>query len=229
MGSVGAIGLAAMIEDKVPTGLAARVGAGRGFAEDLLILALTALGLVVLLGVMVVAVATRSTRPSRVDPSPSACGRALMRWPALALGLRFANGRRNQGRPSSGRGGLHHRVPRDARPLRVAVIVQSRDALLDDPARMGKFFDVYLYTYPDAAGVEADQATLVSSPAVKGVVRIDTFTVSVAGSGAAAISVNDPVDGLEPPIVHGRSPRVTTRSWSRSRSSVSCAATWATP
>ena len=161
MGSVGAIGLAVAVEDAVPTGLAARAGAGRGFAEDRPVLALTALGLVAALGAMVAAVASRSTRPSRSDPSTSARGRSLMRWPALALGLRFATG---GGIKTARRQAVAALVTVFIVTLgisAVAVVVQSRDALRDDPSRVGKVFDLYLYTYPDAADAQADQATLL--------------------------------------------------------------------
>jgi ABC-type antimicrobial peptide transport system permease subunit len=204
IGTIGAIGAAVLFEGLVPTGLAERIGAGRQLGDDVGFLALSAVCVAMILGTLVAAVAQRSTHVARADPPSRRRAQALLRWPALALGLRYATGGLTRAGRRQAAAALLTVAVATTGISAVAVIVQSRDELLADPSRIGKFFDVYLYTYTDSADAQTDRETLAHSSAVAGVAMINIFTVSVDGQGAAAISVKAAGNGLAPPVVEGR-------------------------
>jgi ABC-type antimicrobial peptide transport system permease subunit len=204
IGTIGAIGAAVLFEGLVPTGLAERIGAGRQLGDDVGFLALSAVCVATILGALVAAVAQRSTRVARADPPSRRRAQALLRWPALALGLRYATGGLTRAGRRQAAAALLFVAVATTGISAVAVIVQSRDELLADPSRIGKFFDVYLYTYTDSADAQTDRQTLAHSSAVAGVAMINIFTVSVDGQGAAAISVEAAGNGLASPVVQGR-------------------------
>lgn len=88
----------------------------------------------------------------------------------------------------------------------VAVVVRSRDGLRADPSRLGKFFDVYLYSYTDPGVLASDTEALVASPAVAGVATIESFRVQVDGVGTAGDAVTAQKGVLAATIVDGRLP-----------------------
>ncbi|MEA2826897.1 MAG: putative transport system permease protein [Actinomycetota bacterium] len=202
---IGAIGLTALCHGLVPTGLARRVGAGRTLGDDLGFMVRSGLGIVVVLAGLVLGLAAWSTRrrtpgpPSRPWPTP-------LRWPSVGAGLRAATG----GVASSGRRQASAAFVAVALAtlgiVGVNVVVRSRDGLRADPSRLGKFFDVYLYTYVDLATETADREALVASPAVAGVATIESFRIEVDGVGAAAIAVNGHKGAMGTTIVTGRTP-----------------------
>jgi hypothetical protein len=198
-----ALGLAAAASGLVPTGLARQVGAGRALADDAGFLALWGLGMVALLAALAVTVAVWSTR-RRTPGAPARPWATPLRWPSVGAGLRAATG----GVASSGRRQASAAFLAVAMAtlgiVAVNVVVRSRDGLRSDVSRLGKFFDVYLYTYVDLPTETADRDALLASPAVQGVATVESFRTQVDGVGAAAIAVDDHKGTMGTTIVAGR-------------------------
>ena len=199
-----AVLLSALGQDVVPEGLAGRIGVGRGLADDLGFLVLGGIGSAAVL-LVVLAVAARPA-PRVPDAGLSAGGgrSTPWRWPAIGAGLRAATG----GLASAGRrqalAAFTGVAVAAVGMAAVGVIVQSRTALRHDLSRVGKFFDVWLYTYADSAAAHSDRDALVAAESVAGVATIEAFRLRAGGVGTAAIVVTPDKGDMGLTMLQGR-------------------------
>ncbi|HVF14422.1 MAG TPA: hypothetical protein VM942_07465, partial [Acidimicrobiales bacterium] len=205
VGAAGAGLLTRLGHAAVPTGVAGHIDSGRGVAADagfLLVGALVAGGALLAL----VAVAARPPLPARDRPGEIGAGSLLWRWPAVGAGLRAATG----GLASAGRrqaaAAFAAVAIATAGISAVAVVVHSREGLSENLDRVGKFFDLRLYTYVDAAAEASDREALLASPKVSGVSTIEAFSVRARGIATRAIAVTSHKGGMGLTALTGRQP-----------------------
>jgi hypothetical protein len=206
VGGVGATVLAALLEGLVPTGLAGRVGADRSLGDDLTLVVLGGLAGALVLGAMAWLVA----RPSPdARASTSTAGRPrlrLLRWPALAVGLRAASGGRTRAGRLQALGGVAVVVVSVVGIAALAVVTSSRSYLYEHPSLSGIVHDVDLATYEDPAPVRRDRERLRASDSITAVATIEVVVPTVDDVGLEAIVVD--ADGaIAPPVLDGRRPR----------------------
>ncbi|HEX7277606.1 MAG TPA: ABC transporter permease, partial [Acidimicrobiales bacterium] len=198
-----AVLLAALGQEVVPAGLAGRIGVGRGLADDLGFLVLAGIGSAAVL-LVVLALAARPARRRDASVSTRSGRSTPWRWPAVGAGLRAATG----GLASAGRRQALAAVTGVAVAAvgmaAVGVIVQSRTALRADLSRVGKFFDVWLYTYADPDAATADRHALLAAESVAGVATIETFRLRAGGVGTAAIVVTPDKGDMGLTMLQGR-------------------------
>jgi hypothetical protein len=206
IGIAGALLVVAIGSGAVPTGLAARVGADRQLGDDLPYLVVCGSLVALALSSLVVATAIRAMRvalPQAMPPTPRL---GLIGPPAIAVGLRQAAGGLARSSRRRAVAAVLAIVVAVTGISAVTVLLRSRDDLLADPSRVGKVFDVYLYTYTNPAAADADRAALADSTKVEDVAIIEAFTLGVEGRAVPASTIAASSGGLAAPVVEGRLP-----------------------
>jgi hypothetical protein len=205
-GSLGATIVAVGLEDLVPTGLADLVGAGLPLADDWVLVALAAIATALALGALAALVASRSTKPARMAGQGREPRLRLLRWPALAVGLRAAFG----GNSPNGRSRALAAISAVTIAVlgigAVAVVLSSRSNLYDDPSLSGHFEDVAISTYSDPAPAREDRARLLASDSITALATLEVVIADIGGVGVEAIVVNVDKGAFGPPVLEGRLP-----------------------
>lgn len=203
---LGASVVVALGQGMVPTGLAERVGVGRGLDDDIGFIALSTLGAAAALVCLVAIVASRAARGAPGRPSAPRSGSGLLAWPSVGAGVRAATGGlASVGRRQASAAFVVVAIA-SAGIIAVDVVVKSRDGLRDNLSRTGKFFDVYLYSYTDPTMAALDRDRLGASTSVAGLATIESFRARVGGLGVAGVAVTSHKGGLATTITEGRAP-----------------------
>jgi hypothetical protein len=206
VGALGAIVLASTLEGLVPTGLADSVVADRSLGDDWGLLVVGGLGGALGLG----AIAALVARPSSGAGAPTTSGRdlrlPLLRWPALAVGLRAAVGGRSRAGRLQALAGVSVVVVAVVGIVATAVVTSSRSFLYEHPSLAGVVHDVEISAYNDPSLARGDRARLLASPSITTLATIEVVVPTVDDVGLEAIVVNDHRGSIEQPLLDGRRP-----------------------
>ena len=188
----------------MPTGLADSVGADRSLGDDWGLLVLGGLAGAVGLG----AIAALVARPSSGVGVSTSTGRdlrlPLLRWPALAVGLRAAVGGRSRAGRMQALAGVAVVVVAVVGIVATAVVTSSRSFLYERPSLAGVVHDVELWptTTRRRPGVIAGWRLVSSS--ITTLATIEVVVPTVDDVGLEAIVVNDHRGSIEQPVLDGR-------------------------